>query len=119
MRIANRVFGGLFALSVLVQLNDPDPLLWMLVYGAATAACVLRELGKLPGSAAAALAAGAGSWALWVALRTELNVPVGEALFDWGMRAGGSEELREGLGLALVAVWAAVLALRPGPPPVR
>lgn len=119
MRITNRCFAVLFVLSALVQVNDPDPVPWMLVYGAAAVACVLWELGRLPGSAAAALAAGAGSWGLWVALRTELNVPLGSALLDWDMRAAGSKELREGLGLVLVAAWAAVLALRPGASPPR
>ena len=89
----------------------------MLLYAAGLAACVAWERRRLPRLAAAALALAAGAWALAWALAARLDAPVGEALTDWQMHAGGSEELREALGLALVAGWSAVLARRPRPPP--
>jgi len=109
VRLANAFFALLFAFSVAVQANDPDPAPWMLVYGSALGACVLWHLGKLPRRVAWGLAAGAALWGLRVALGTALEVPVGDALTDWQMHAGGSEELRESLGLVLVAVWCGVL----------
>lgn len=111
MRKANLFFGLLFTFSVVVQVNDPDPIGWMLLYGAAVGVCALWHRGVLPRALAWALAAGAAAWAMRVAVNTALQVPVGEALTDWQMHAGGSEELRESLGLTLVAFWSGLLGL--------
>jgi hypothetical protein len=112
MRIANALFALLFAFSMAVQLNDPDPLRWVAVYAAALAACVAWELRRGGRRIARAVGLASGVWALLSARDIRLAVPVGEALTDWHMHAGGSEELRETLGLALVTAWMVVIGLR-------
>ena len=47
-KVADVLFLLMFAFSVVVQVNDPDPLAWMVIYGAAALACLLSLLGKLP-----------------------------------------------------------------------
>lgn len=111
LRALNALFTLLFTFAVAVQWNDPDPLGWMAMYGAAAFACVAWELRRLPRPAAIGLGVVAGGWAVWSALATHLSAPMGEALTDWQMHTGGSEELRETLGLVIVAGWAAVLAV--------
>jgi hypothetical protein len=81
----------------------------MLIYGAAFVACITRvSRGVLLAIAGVALA-----WALWIAAHTTLAVPLSEALGDWGMHAGGSEEAREVGGLLLVTLWMGVRSRRP------
>ena len=48
LKYVNYVMILAFLFSVIVQYNDPDPLVWMLIYGAAMIACILFTLGKLP-----------------------------------------------------------------------
>jgi hypothetical protein len=113
MRVANFVFAALFSFSVVVQYNDPDPMVWMAIYGAALGACLAWERRRLPRGVAWAIVAVASAWAIVSLLGTHLQVPFFQALSDWKMHAGGSEELRETLGLVLVAGWVSALALKP------
>jgi len=41
------LFGALFLVSAIVQYNDPDPLLWMLIYGLAALVSIGFALGRL------------------------------------------------------------------------
>jgi hypothetical protein len=109
MRFVNALFVLLFAFSVVVQYNDPDPVRWMAIYGAALVACVGWERRWLPGWVPFATAAVAFVWSISSANDTHLAVPIGTALTDWQMHAGGSEELRETLGLLLVVGWMGVI----------
>lgn len=117
MKFANVLFGLAYVLSVVVQYNDPDPLLWMLLYGAAAAVCLAWALQRCPRWLPAAVLAIAVGWSGWIAVNIELGVPLTEALGDWGMHGQGSEEAREIGGLLLVGVWMLVLALKPSAPP--
>ena len=109
MRIANALFAALFLFSVVVQYNDPDPLEWMAIYGAALAACVGWERRKMPRRVIAVIAVIALFWCVFSALGVHLTAPFRDAVTDWKMHAGGSEELRETMGLGLVVIWMAVL----------
>jgi hypothetical protein len=113
VRIANIVVSGLFLFAVAVQYNDPDPVRWMAIYSAGFLTCVLWEARKLPRAIAIAVVATTLCWGGWIVWGIHLTAPFGEALTDWHMHAGGSEELRESLGLFLVAAWCAVLAWKP------
>jgi len=118
MRIANLLFGLAYVLSVVVQHNDPDPLPWMLLYGAAAATCLAWALRRCPRWLPALLLGVVLAWAAWIGAHTELGVSLGQALGDWGMKTQGSEEAREIGGLLVVGVWMSVLALRrPAAPP--
>ena len=99
--ILNLVVAVCFALFVLAQYNDPDPLFWMVVYGVAALACVLYHLKRLPPEAAA----GYGVLALLLSLYLAyLVISQSQFFFD--------EEGREMMGSFLVAMWMSVLYWR-------
>lgn len=41
MKVLNLVLAVLFVVFAFVQINDPDPVLWILIYGLMAVACVL------------------------------------------------------------------------------
>ena len=100
-----RVFSALnlgvaafFAFFAIVQYNDPDPLLWMIVYAVAALACVLHHLKRLPPEAALGYGVLVLALGLYLAFRV---ISQSQFFFD--------EEGREMMGAVLVAIWMAVL----------
>lgn len=112
MSIANRIAALIFMLCAAVQLNDPDGVIWVAIYGAPVLLCVAHECGRTPRLVAAVLgglsAVGAVAH-LWSASNAG---PVGVEALQWSMVGPSAEPLREGGGLLLIAVWSAVLATR-------
>lgn len=47
MKIVNIIFGLLFAYSAFIQLNDPDPFLWVVIYLYAAFISFMAVFGKL------------------------------------------------------------------------
>ena len=45
MKVLNLVLAVLFVIFAFVQINDPDPVLWILIYGAMAVVCVLAAFG--------------------------------------------------------------------------
>lgn len=45
MKILNLVLAVLFVVFAFVQINDPDPVVWILIYGAMAVSCVLAAFG--------------------------------------------------------------------------
>lgn len=41
MKVLNLILAALFIVFAFVQVNDPDPVLWILIYGLVACACVL------------------------------------------------------------------------------
>lgn len=108
---ANWVMAALFVAAAAVQLNDPDPVRWIALYGAAAAGCLLFRRAAFAWSAQAALAAVALAWCLLL-LGHLGGVVDSRAFFDLGMKMRGdaTERAREAGGLAIVAAWMAMLA---------
>jgi branched-subunit amino acid transport protein len=103
------VMCALFVLSVAVQYNDPDPELWMPIYGLAAALAGLGAAGRLPLRAnAAALVVYLALFALWAPTLVGARH---QAFESWRMQAPEDEEPREAGGLALCALWSAVQTL--------
>lgn len=105
LKIMGLSFGVLYLLFVVLQYNDPDPLIWMVAYGMAALACFMAAANK---TAPAIL------W-LAAALYIACAIFVWPARFE-GIRIGGGdikhiEEARESLGLLLCAVSFTCLAL--------
>ena len=46
MKILNLVLAALFLLFAFVQVNDPDPVIWILIYGVMAVACILAAFGQ-------------------------------------------------------------------------
>jgi hypothetical protein len=112
MRVATALMGIVFLLAAAVQYNDPDPLLWVLVYGAAAVACGLAVFGR-PQRLLSAMTGGAALvWALMLMPRVFGQVRPSELFRETGMATLGIEEAREAIGLILVAGWMLVLFSR-------
>jgi hypothetical protein len=101
----------LFATAAVVQYNDPDPALWMTVYGAGAVCCGLYAAGRLPVLLSRAVALLCLAGALYRLAEILLGSPTfvdptGQAMM------GLVEEARELLGFLLTAGWTGLLAAR-------
>lgn len=45
MKIVNLLLAVMFLLFAFVQINDPDPVVWILIYGAMAVVCVMAAFG--------------------------------------------------------------------------
>lgn len=100
------IFGLLFILFAAFQYNDPDPEVWIPIYGIAAVACFMTF-------------AGIGQWWFYVAMAVIYSVA---ALYQWppkfegflfsemGMRSMNIERAREAGGLAICAAVMMLLA---------
>jgi hypothetical protein len=94
-----------FALSAIVQYNDPDPLGWMAIYAAAAAAGIAWR--RWPFALAVGLVAAA--WAAALAPQALPGLRPGDLVKTMHAGTPSIELGRELLGLVLVAGWMAVL----------
>ena len=109
--VANVVAAVLFAASVAVQLNDPDPLPWMAIYGGAVIIALLEIIRRVRPVFPALLSVTALAWAATIAPRVIGRVPLAEMFGAFEMKNAGVEESREMYGLLLVALWMAAVAI--------
>src|SRR5687767_10279830 len=94
----------LFLFSAAVQLNDPDPLLWIAIYVAAAVVCGLEVRRRTPAWAPLAVALVAILWAGTLYVRAH-DVPISALFAEWEMRDLRIEEAREMYGLTIVGAW--------------
>ena len=106
-KIISLVFGLLFILFAALQYNDPDPQVWIPIYGLAAAACFMAY-------------AGVGRWWFFVVMTV---IYIAAAIYQWpprfegflfsevGMRSLNIEMAREAGGLAICAAVMALLAV--------
>lgn len=108
---------AVFALSCVAQFNDPDPLGWVLLYGAAATLAGLGSRRDVRRPAMLVMAV-CGLWmvALWVG-----GLPDEPQPMKLGPQSGwlADEVVREGGGLVLVGVWMGVLVARRPPSSVE
>jgi len=109
--ILNIIMMLAFLFSVAVQYNDPDPIQWMAIYGAAAAACILQLRGKLDWKFSATVSAAALLWALFI-LPGVLSRPFPTSMVDsFHMTGVADEEARELGGLLIILTWMIVLTI--------
>lgn len=109
LRYTNYLMIVLFALSAVVQYNDPNAFRWMLAYGAASLVSLLFARKKLNWAMAGLLAGICIFWALFKI--PYLTASGFQHMFDEvSMTSIGITSAREFLGLLLIAGWATVLA---------
>jgi hypothetical protein len=112
MKIMNYVMAACFLFSVIVQYNDPDPIVWMLIYSLAAVACVLAIAGRLNWMFPAAVGIAALAWALTLAPNVIGKVAFSELFEAFEMKDERVEVAREFGGLLIVAFWMTVLIWR-------
>jgi hypothetical protein len=110
--VADAVFLAAFVMSVVVQLNDPDPWAWVGLYGAAAVVTALSLAGRGAWYAAGAVAAVAVGWAVTLAPRVIGTVPFRDMFGAFEMESVAIEESREMYGLLIIATWMVAVALR-------
>jgi hypothetical protein len=104
MRYVNGFFCALFALFAVVQYNDPDAILWILIYGITAV---------WAGLAAFRPVRLAHSPLLLAAFGVTLAAMVGGTIYDWPQSIADwwdNEFVREGLGLIMATVALLVVA---------
>ncbi len=110
LRYTNYLMVVVFAVAAVVQYNDTNALRWMLAYGAAFIISVRYAMGKLHWATATALASVCLIWALFKI--PDLTAAGFRHMMDEvRMIQTGVEAAREFLGLLIVVVWAAILAV--------
>ncbi|MGD8279188.1 MAG: transmembrane 220 family protein [Gemmatimonadota bacterium] len=110
-RAANGLMLLAFLASVAVQYNDPDPLRWVVIYGAAALACARAVTGRSGWILPALVGAAALVWALSLAPGVLGRVGFGELFEAFEMKDVRVEVGREFGGLMIIVGWMAVLLL--------
>lgn len=103
----------LFLFCMAVQVNDPDPLRWIALYGLAGLSCGLSYFGCLPRMVPLALGLLSIVWAGLISTRVFAKVPTLDLLASLEMVNLAVEEAREMIGLILIGLWMTVLFLFP------
>jgi len=103
----------LFLVSALLQLNDPDPLAWAAVYGSAAAACAYAMRRRPRWWLFAGIAAIALVWALSNASEVlSADAQLSQIAESMSAATPEIEQMRELLGLFIIAGWMGVLVAR-------
>lgn len=110
MRALDALMAALFALAIAVQYNDPDPLYWMALYLPAAALSALAFFGRFRPGPTYLAAVVYLVLALYWAPAFRAARPA--SFNHWEMGTIADEEVREAGGVALCALWTAVLAWR-------
>lgn len=101
----------LFAVAVAVQFNDPDPVQWIAIYGAAMLLAGWRaRFGRVPWAPPLVVAAVALVWAATLVPGVLREAEVAD-LVRTMKHENHAEEARELGGLLIVAVWNLVLGI--------
>ena len=101
VKIVTAPMALLFLLSVVVQYNDPDPYVWMPVYGAAAVACGLELAHKLRWWFPMLVGIGSVVWAATIAPHVFGQVPFLEMFSAWEMKNTGVGAIRPTRSLRL------------------
>ena len=106
-KVLNGIMIVLFVLALIVQSNDPDPLLWMLVYGVAAALSVAALLKFRLRPVLLSYMAVCASGVIYLSPRFAATSI--QAFASVGMSSSIEEEVRELWGLLICLAWSAVL----------
>ena len=103
----------LLAAAAAVNLNDPDPVRWVAIYGAACIVSMLVALAaSVPPSVPGIVGAIGLVWAVIWSRRVK-SFDLYSRMFDeWQMKSVAIEEARETCGLLIVALWMIAILLR-------
>ena len=102
----------LFVMSIIVQYNDPDPLLWMAIYALAAAIAFMSMRSRLVWQAGAAVTGIALLWAATLAPEVIGKVRFLDMFGAFEMKNLGIEQSREMYGLLMIAIYTGISTFR-------
>ena len=105
-------FLAVFLLSAAVQYNDPDPLLWIAIYGGAALLTWLFIRERLNWTVPAITGIALLFWAVFLLPQVWGVVGISDLFEAWEMQNIAIETAREAGGLLIIAVWFLVVAWR-------
>jgi hypothetical protein len=94
----------LFSLSVGLQVNDPDPVRWMALYGAAGIAVGVLPAHRFVSLACIAIGLVAAGWCAYLGQQVFGAIKVSDLWLKMSEKGGAVEVGREAGGLAIVAI---------------
>ncbi len=112
LRWMNFVMATLFLLSAALQFNDPDPLRWALIYGAAGVACLLFDRIRPPWLLPSLVGVACFAWAGGLAPRVLPALRFADLFGSMKAETPSIEQSRELLGLVIIIAWMLVLAAK-------
>ncbi|MFN0245479.1 MAG: transmembrane 220 family protein [Kofleriaceae bacterium] len=95
----------LFAVCVALQVNDPDPVRWMAIYGVAAVVSAALPAKRAAWMAGLLLGAGSFVWALALTLQVWGVIEPADLVRKMSEKGGAVEVGREAGGLWIQAVW--------------
>ena len=110
LRTVSAVMGVLFLVAALSLYNDPDPIAWMGIYGAAAVTAFAGALDRLPRWLPVAVGIVAVVWAGRLLPQMAGHVPLAELVREFEATTPLIQEGRAALGLILIAAWMGALA---------
>lgn len=93
----------LFSLSVGLQVNDPDPIVWMLMYGAAAIAAALLPAHRMFAIGAGVVGLVAAAWGAYLGNQVIGSIGASDLFLKMSEKGGAVEVGREAAGLAIIA----------------
>jgi len=104
-RYASYVMAALLAVCVALQYNDPDPIRWMAMYGAAMVVSALLPSKKPLVPVGYVVAAVALVWSAYLLYGVWGRMEVADLVEKMSEKGGAVEEGRESGGLAIAGFW--------------
>lgn len=104
-RLVSWLMAGLLGVCVVLQLNDPDPVRWMAIYGAGAVVSALLPVKKPAAALALLVGLGAAAWALYLVNTVWGVIALSDLTSRMSEKGGAVEVGREAGGLAIEAVW--------------
>lgn len=104
-RVVSWLMAGLLGVCVALQLNDPDPVRWMAIYGAGAVISVVLPARKPVAALALLVGLGAAAWALYLVNTVWGVIALSDLTSKMSEKGGAVEAGREAGGLAIEAVW--------------
>ncbi len=104
-RYASWLMAALFAICVALQYNDPDPIRWMLIYGAAMIVSAVLPAKRGAWPIGVLVGAAALVWAIVLTMHVWGIIHLDDLWKKMSEKGGAVEEGREAGGMWIEAVW--------------
>lgn len=104
-KVPSWLMAALLGLCVALQYNDPDPIRWMLIYGAGMVVSALLPMKRDAAKAGLVVGLAALVWAALLILEVYDKVSLSDAWLKMSEKGGAVEIEREAGGLLIEGVW--------------